>query len=68
MEYRHLHPHRKTFDTVHRILKQTDALPRTNAEYERSRGSSDILAAVQEIPSIYKQIIQNDWYNKCTDM
>jgi len=46
MEYWHHYPHRKTFDTVRRILKQTDALPRANTECEQRRGSSDVLAAV----------------------
>lgn len=58
MEYRHLYPYRKTFDTASKILRQTGAFPRTNAECEQRRGSSDVLAAVKGCPSIYKQIIQ----------
>jgi hypothetical protein len=58
MEYGYLYPHRKTFDTASRILRQTGAFPRTNAECEQRRGNSDVLAAMQESPSIYKQIIK----------
>jgi hypothetical protein len=51
VEYRQRYPHgrmshRKTFETVHRILRATVSLPRANAERKQRCGEGDV-AAVQ---------------------
>jgi hypothetical protein len=52
LEYQHCYPHHsiphhKTFDTTHRILKQTALSPRETAEHEQWRGEGNNLDAVQ---------------------
>jgi len=46
------YPHRKTFETVHRILRVTGSFPRENADREQQRrAEGDDLNAVQRSPS-----------------
>ena len=33
------YPHRKTFETVHRMLRETGSFPRENEDRERQRGA-----------------------------
>jgi hypothetical protein len=57
LEYRQRYPlrrnpHRKTFENVHRTLRETGSFPRANAEREQRRREEDgVVAAVQQIPS-----------------
>ena len=55
LEYQHHYPHhsiphRRTFDTMHRILKQIGLFPRAIAEREQWHGEGNILDAVQRSP------------------
>ena len=47
------YPYRKTFETVHRILRATGSFPRENADREQHRhAEGDGLDAVKRSPSI----------------
>jgi len=35
VEYQQCYPHRRTFNTVHRILKETGSFPQANTEHEQ---------------------------------
>lgn len=47
------YPYRKTFETVHRILRATGSFPRENPDREQQRcAEGDGLDAVERSPSI----------------
>jgi hypothetical protein len=52
VEHQQCYPHCKTFNTVHRILRETGSLPQVNTEHEQQWfGKGDILVAVKWSPS-----------------
>jgi hypothetical protein len=51
-------PHRKTFETVRTIMRETGPFPGTNVEREQQRrAEGDVLAAMQGSPSTTIRII-----------
>jgi hypothetical protein len=47
----HRIPHRKTFENVHRTLREPGAFPRASAECQQRRNGDNDLAAVKQSPN-----------------